>query len=469
MRGTLRGLHFQAAPHEEAKLVRCTAGAMFDVALDLRTQSPTFRSWFGTTLSGENRRALYVPEGCAHGFLTLADATEVEYKISASRTIRTPHAAFAGTTLHSESNGRARSTSSASATARTQTSKPFTESRPVAFEPAPHGVEPGAGAGMYRFMERLFPICRSLTGDGVRETLRLVDERVPLTVHEVPSGTEVLDWTVPEEWNVRDAYIAKEGRRVVDFEKSNLHLVGYSEPFHGTVSLDELRPRLHTHPDRSDWVPYRTSYYSRTWGFCLAQEQLDLLEEDDDYDVLVDTTLLPGSLTYGECFLQGELEDEVLLTTHICHPSLANDNLSGIAVLTELGALLKGIERRLSYRLLFIPGTIGSITWLARNKPEVEESRSRNEPGLPRRHRATHLQAEPPRERVDRPSGRLRTRRGRPARTRRRLRAVGLGRAPVQLAGFQPARRKPQPITRRRLRRIPLLGGQHGLYFARVA
>lgn len=241
----------------------------------------------------------------------------------------------------------------------------------MAFEPAPHGVEPGAGAGMYRFMERLFPICRSLTGDGVRETLRLVDERIPLTVHEVPSGTDVLDWTVPEEWNVRDAYIAKEGRRVVDFEKSNLHLVGYSEPFHGTVSLDELRPRLHTHPDRSDWVPYRTSYYSRTWGFCLAQEQLDLLEEDDDYDVLVDTTLLPGSLTYGECFLQGELKDEVLLTTHICHPSLANDNLSGIAVLTELGALLKGIERRLSYRLLFIPGTIGSITWLARNKPDV--------------------------------------------------------------------------------------------------
>jgi aminopeptidase-like protein len=240
----------------------------------------------------------------------------------------------------------------------------------MAVEPTPRGVEPGPGTAMYAFMERLFPICRSITGDGVRETLGLAGERIPLTIHEVPSGTEVLDWTVPDEWNVRDAYIARDGRRVVDFEQSNLHLVGYSEPFRGTMSLDELRPHLHTHPHRDDWIPYRTSYYSRTWGFCLAQEQLNLLK-DGDYEVAVDTTLGPGSLTYGECFLPGEEAAEVMFTTHVCHPSLANDNLSGIAVLTELGALLEGMDRRLSYRLLFIPGTIGSITWLARNKQDL--------------------------------------------------------------------------------------------------
>ena len=240
----------------------------------------------------------------------------------------------------------------------------------MAVEPTAHGAELATGAGMYAFMERLFPICRSITGEGVRDTLALVGERIPLAVHEVPSGTEVLDWTVPDEWNVRDAYIAKDGRRLVDFKQSNLHLVGYSEPFRGTASLDDLLPRLHTHPERDDWIPYRTSYYSRTWGFCLAREQLERLE-DGDYDVLVDTTLVPGSLTYGECFLPGELEDEVLITTHVCHPSLANDNVSGIAVLTELGALLEGMERKLSYRLLFVPGTIGSLTWLAHNKQHV--------------------------------------------------------------------------------------------------
>lgn len=230
----------------------------------------------------------------------------------------------------------------------------------------------GAGVRLRAFMQELFPICRSITGDGVRETLAAVQARVPLEINEVASGTEVLDWTVPDEWNIRDAYIAKGGRRVVDFDASNLHLVGYSEPFRGTVSLKELRPRLHSLPDHPSWVPYRTSYYSRTWGFCLSHEQLDRLG-DGDYEVVVDSTLAPGSLTYGECFLPGEREDEVLLTTHVCHPSLANDNLSGIAVMTELGALLQNARRTYSYRLLFIPGTIGSITWLARNKQRVEK------------------------------------------------------------------------------------------------
>jgi aminopeptidase-like protein len=234
------------------------------------------------------------------------------------------------------------------------------------------GVPAGAGDRLRAFMQELFPICRSITGNGVRETLAAVGARIPLEIHEVRTGTEVLDWTVPDEWNVRDAYIAKSGRRIVDFNDSNLHLVGYSEPFRGTLPLSELRPRLHSLPDHPSWVPYRTSYYSRTWGFCVSHEELDRLE-DGEYEVVVDTTLAPGSLTYGECFLPGEREDEVLLTTHVCHPSLANDNLSGISVLTELGALLRDARRTFSYRLLFIPGTIGSITWLARNKHKVEK------------------------------------------------------------------------------------------------
>ncbi len=237
-------------------------------------------------------------------------------------------------------------------------------------EPATIGAPSGVGDRLRAFMHDLFPICRSITGAGVRQTLAAVGARIPLEIHEIASGTQVLDWTVPDEWNVREAYIEKDGRSIVDFEDSNLHLVGYSEPFRGTVSLDELRPRLHSSPKHPTWIPYRTSYYSRTWGFCVSDRQLSALD-DGQYEVVVDTTLAPGSLAYGECFLPGERDDEVLLTTLVCHPSLANDNLTGIAVLTELGALLRDVDRRYSYRLLFIPGTIGSITWLALNKEHV--------------------------------------------------------------------------------------------------
>jgi aminopeptidase-like protein len=229
----------------------------------------------------------------------------------------------------------------------------------------------GVGDRMWEFMRELFPICRSITGDGVRETLAAVGRRLPLELHEVPTGTPVLDWTVPDEWNIRDAYVARDGHRVVDFRQSNLHVVNYSEPVNARMPLVELRPHLHTLPDHPDRIPYRTSYYSRSWGFCLSQRQLDALE-NREYEVVIDSTLAPGSLTYGECLLPGEREDEVLLTTHVCHPSLANDNLSGIAVLTELGALLLELPRVFSYRLLFIPGTIGSITWLARNDGRLE-------------------------------------------------------------------------------------------------
>jgi aminopeptidase-like protein len=230
----------------------------------------------------------------------------------------------------------------------------------------------GVGESMHAFMRELFPICRSITGDGVRETLAAVARRIPLELHEVPSGTKVLDWTVPDEWNISNAYIAKDGHRVVDFRESNLHVVSYSEPVRTVMRLAELRPHLHTLPEHPEWIPYRTSYYSRTWGFCLSQRELDGLE-DGDYEVVIDSTLEPGSLTYGECFLPGDRDDEVLLTTHVCHPSLANDNLSGIALLTELGTRLADVRRSLSYRLLFIPGTIGSITWLARNEAQVSK------------------------------------------------------------------------------------------------
>jgi aminopeptidase-like protein len=242
----------------------------------------------------------------------------------------------------------------------------------VSADPVTLSAPTGVGESMHAFMHELFPICRSITGDGVRETLAAVANRIPLELHEVPSGTEVLDWTVPDEWNIRDAYIAKDGHRVVDFNESNLHVVSYSEPVRTVMPLADLRPHLDTLPEHPDWIPYRTSYYSRTWGFCLSQRKLDGLE-DGDYEVVIDSTLEPGSLTYGECFLPGDRDDEVLVTTHVCHPSLANDNLSGIALLTELGARLADVRRSLSYRLLFIPGTIGSITWLARNEGHVSK------------------------------------------------------------------------------------------------
>lgn len=181
---------------------------------------------------------------------------------------------------------------------------------------------------MYALVERLYPLCRSITGDGVRATLDIVDEYIPLHMHEVPTGTQVLDWTVPQEWNIRDAYVADAtGRRVVDFAASSLHVLGYSVPVSATMPLAELRPHLHTLPDHPAWVPYRTSYYRPQWGFCLAQETLDALPEGD-YEVRIDSTLADGHLTYAEHVVQGQVSDEVIVSCHVCHPSLANDNLA---------------------------------------------------------------------------------------------------------------------------------------------
>ncbi|MEV4108173.1 DUF4910 domain-containing protein [Nonomuraea sp. NPDC049695] len=225
------------------------------------------------------------------------------------------------------------------------------------------------GDQMHALVERLYPICRSITGDGVRRTLEIVGEHLPLTVTEVPTGTEVLDWNVPKEWNIRDAYVKDaSGRRVIDFRESNLHVVGYSVPVSGTYTLEELRPRLHTLPDQPDLIPYRTSYYAETWGFCLSQNALDALGEGP-YEVLIDSTLEDGSLTIAEHVVPGRLPDEVVISCHVCHPSLANDNLAGIAVAVALALQLK--EPRYTYRFLFMPGTIGAITWLARNRERV--------------------------------------------------------------------------------------------------
>jgi aminopeptidase-like protein len=232
--------------------------------------------------------------------------------------------------------------------------------------------EDALGADALELMRRLFPFCRSLTGDGVRETFQVLEEHIPLERRDIASGTKVFDWNVPEEWNIRDAYIATaDGTRVVDFRRSSLHVVSYSEPVRTTLSLDALRERLHTLPDQPDLIPYRTSYYDRTWGFCLSHRQL-LQLKPGDYEVVIDSTLEPGSLSYAELEVEGGGEGEVLLSTYVCHPSLANDNLSGIAVATMLAKQLLERELRHSYRFVFAPGTIGPLVWLHQNRDRLD-------------------------------------------------------------------------------------------------
>jgi aminopeptidase-like protein len=231
------------------------------------------------------------------------------------------------------------------------------------------------GQELHRFAADLYPICRSITGDGIRQTLESIGRRINLQITDVPSGTPVFDWTVPKEWNIRDAFIkSPDGKRVVDFRRSNLHVLNYSTPVDAIMPLSELKPHLFTLPDHPEWVPYRTSYYQESWGFCLPHSEMLALEEGD-YQVCVDSTLEDGYLTYGECYLPGQSTDEVLFSVHCCHPSLANDNLSGITVATALAQLLSGREHRYSYRFLFIPGTIGAITWLARNQEAARRIR----------------------------------------------------------------------------------------------
>lgn len=236
-------------------------------------------------------------------------------------------------------------------------------------------TDPGAGAVLHAFASRLYPICRSISGQGVRQTLRIIGERVPLEVQEVPSGTRVFDWEVPPEWNIEDACVlSPDGARVVDFQRHNLHVVGYSEPVDERVTLDELQARLHSLPQHPGWIPYRTSYYARTWGFCLTEQVRAGLREGT-YRVQVSSSLAPGSLTYGEVTLPGRSRDEVLFFTHVCHPSLANDNASGLAVATALSEWLVQEPRRFTYRIVFAPGTIGSLCWLKANEHRLARMR----------------------------------------------------------------------------------------------
>ena len=239
----------------------------------------------------------------------------------------------------------------------------------------PSGSISNVGDDMYRLVVDLYPVCRSITGDGLRASLRRLQQEAPLTIHEVPSGTQVLDWTIPNEWNVRDAWVANSrGERVIDFRRSNLHVLNYSTPIRCTMSLAELRPHLYTIPEHPDWVPYRTSYYKEDWGFCLEHRRLESLPEDR-YEVLIDSTLAPGVLNYGEYVLRGATAEEVLISCHCCHPSLANDNLSGMAMAVTLAQTLARGTMRYTYRFLFVPGAIGSIAWLATHDEVVPRIR----------------------------------------------------------------------------------------------
>ena len=228
---------------------------------------------------------------------------------------------------------------------------------------------------MYNLAGKLFPICRSITGNGFRQSLEIIREIIPeITVFEVPSGTEVFDWTVPKEWNIRGGWIRnQQGQTIVDFKDCNLHVLGYSVPIHQTVSREELLEHIYTQPEQPDWIPYVTSYYRERWGFCMSENQKQTLT-DPEYQVYIDSTLEDGSLTYGELVLSGDSKDEVFFSTYLCHPSMANNELSGPCVQTELIKYLKSLShRRYTYRFVFIPETIGAITYLSRNLETLQQ------------------------------------------------------------------------------------------------
>ena len=235
-------------------------------------------------------------------------------------------------------------------------------------------VEPSEkGREAYALIGELYPLCRSITGKGIRQTLETLKQYIPLQMHEVPSGTQVFDWTVPREWNIRDAYVKNSrGEKIIDFRESNLHVLNYSIPVHQVLPLEDLKRHLFTLPEYPDWIPYKTSYYRENWGFCMRYRDY-LGMEDGEYEVFIDSSLENGSLTYGEFYLRGDEESEILISCHACHPSLCNDNLSGVALATLLAKQINLVPCRYSYRFLFIPGTIGAITWLARNEDKISK------------------------------------------------------------------------------------------------
>jgi len=227
------------------------------------------------------------------------------------------------------------------------------------------------GEEIYGLIKRLFPICRSITGNGVRETLKIINEHIPIEIKEVPSGTKVFDWEIPNEWNIKDAYIKNSnGEKIVDFAKSNLHVLHYSIPIKKKIKFVDLKEHLYSLPEQPDLIPYLTSFYNENWGFCLSHKQLESMK-DEEYEICIDSTLEKGHLTYGEYNLKGESEEEVLLSCYVCHPSICNDNLSGVSLLTFLAKKMSGMKLRYSYRFLFIPETIGAITWLSMNEKNI--------------------------------------------------------------------------------------------------
>jgi len=244
----------------------------------------------------------------------------------------------------------------------------------VTGQETPTGEAP-EGEFMHDLASRLWPLNRSLTGHGVRQTLAILGEHLPgLEVHEVATGTQVLDWVVPDEWNLRDAYlVAPNGKRIIDLVESNVHVVSYSEPVDLSLELTQLQEHLHSDPELPDAIPYVTSYYNRNWGFCLTQKQRDTFEPGT-YRAVIDATLKPGSLTYGEWVLPGKSSDEVFISTYVCHPSLANNELSGPVVAIALARWLMSLpNRKFTYRFVFIPESIGSITYLSRNLTQLQE------------------------------------------------------------------------------------------------
>lgn len=226
----------------------------------------------------------------------------------------------------------------------------------------------GIGQTMHALAADMYPICRSITGDGVRQTLGLIERFIPLSRTEIPSGSEVLDWSVPQEWNIRDAFIKNSaGERVLDFRAHSLHVLNYSSPVRARMQLADLKAHIFTLPEQPDLIPYRTSYYKEQWGFCMSDNALQALPEGE-YEVCIDADLHPGALTYAEYLHQGQLDEEVLLQAHICHPSLANDNCSGLSLLACLADRMRSLKTRYTYRFLFAPGTIGAVSWLANNR-----------------------------------------------------------------------------------------------------
>lgn len=242
---------------------------------------------------------------------------------------------------------------------------------PLVTTPIDAGAMARAGARMMALMRSLYPLPRSITGPGVRATLDEIGARIPVERTELASGTPVFDWTVPAEWSIDDAYLEHEsGRRFAELSSSNLHVVSYSQPIDRVLALEELRPHLHSLPQHPDWIPFRNSYYKPDWGFCLADSELQALPQGN-YRAVIRSQHRAGSLTWGEFIHRGQSSDEMLLFTHTCHPSLCNDNLSGIVVATEVAAHLARCRTRLTYRVLFAPATIGSIAWMATREPHL--------------------------------------------------------------------------------------------------